>query len=385
MSRMKSKALWTLVLFLALGAIIPVAPVRAAVTIGVSPSLVELSGKPGGDGSVDLTVLNQGDEPFDAAIEMVPLAQAGPELSVPDWLSTDTPSIHLEPQSQRAIKIKIAIPKDENSGTKYAGVAITTGASQGAQATENSASISGRLLVPFLITVNGKDKIKRSAEVEKFAAVLELDGRLGFRAQVSNTGSTHWKSSGKAVVDKSDGSSYGNLDLSDTTVFPLDSGIISTTSTLPVEHGASFSATLELDYGAKKPKKAETEFTFTPQLSINGEACENLDRGPTMTVDLVNSGDLGIMSVIQMSVATADGQPIGRVQAGDPWVAWPSVTTPARFDFQERLQTGDYVMSISVLTGSSPAPVVQEIPFSIGGTGPNVAPICPQPESTPGA
>ena len=41
-------------------------PAAAAITIGVTPSLVEMKADPGATGSQELTVSNQGDEAFDA-------------------------------------------------------------------------------------------------------------------------------------------------------------------------------------------------------------------------------------------------------------------------------------------------------------------------------
>ena len=61
---MKNKTIWVLVLSLALGAAFTAAPARADVTMGVTPSLIELSGKDGSTGEVELTVLNQGNEAF---------------------------------------------------------------------------------------------------------------------------------------------------------------------------------------------------------------------------------------------------------------------------------------------------------------------------------
>jgi hypothetical protein len=329
---------------------------------------------------VDLTVLNQGEEPLDVTIAAEPFNRVDPALSVPEWLSLDQTTAHVDAASQAIVKVSISIPDDATPAGRYASVAITTGApdSEG-----GSTSVSGRLVVPFLITVEGD--LERNAEIERFAAVMELDGRLGFRTEVSNDGNIHWQSGGMAIVNKGDGSDYGTLEFEQNRIYPQSSATLATTSTLPMEPGGEYTATAELNYGVEDPVTAETEFIFTASLTVNGSACENLDRGPTMAANLVNDGDLGVITSVNMTVATADGMPIGQTGALGPDIAWPGETTAISAVLPDRLQTGDYVLVIETLTGASAEPTVVEVPFSIGGTGPNVAPLCPQPESTPDA
>lgn len=367
-------------LCLGMGVVALATPVQASITIGVSPSIVELSGKPGSTGTVDLNVLNQGDEPFDASVAVEPYERVDASLSVPDWLSTNTQSVHVEPGQSAPINVSISIPKGQDAGGHYAAVSVTTGSSddQG-----NVTAIAGKLVVPFLVTVEGK--LKRKAEIERFAPVLELDGRLGFRLQVANNGNIHWESAGKTFVKSANGPDYGNLDLERDKVYPSRTRTLSTSSTLPIEPNANYSATVELDFGAKKPTKADAEFTFTPQLSVTGAACENLDRGPTVSTNLVNAGDLGVIAVTNMQVTRADGQPIGQTGVLGPDIAWPNDTATVHADLGDRLASGDYVLTIQVQTGASVDPIVQDVPFSIGGTGPNVAPICEQSTATPGS
>jgi hypothetical protein len=378
---MRTRIIWTLLLTLMLGTATQAVPVRAAISISVSPSIVEVSGKAGATGAVELNVSNGGDESFDVAITIGPYDEVDPGLSVPTWLTVDHTSLHADPGGRASIHVSIAIPKGELTGSRYATVAISTAPPDGQG---NSTAISGKLVVPFLITVDGKGKLSRKAEIERYAPVIELDGRLGFRAELSNGGNTHWKGSGTNVISKTDGSTYGTLDFDPSTVFPNGTWVLSTTSTLPIEPGAKYKASIEVNFGSKKPKKAETEFTFTPQLSVAGSVCENLDKGPTVSASLINDGDLGIIGVVNMFVVAQDGPDGGQTGTLGPETAWPKDTTVVDADLGNRLPSGDYKLIIQVQTGASADPIVQEIPFSIGGTGPNVAPVCPQPESTPG-
>ena len=376
---MKKHIIWILVCTLILGVAVQAAPSRAAVTVGVSPSLIELSGKPNSTGNVDLNVLNQGDEPFDISVASDAYSRA-PERSNADWLTPSITTAHIDTGSQVVVPVAIAIPEDADPGGHYATIKITTGAPDGSG---NSAGISGQLIVPFLITVEGK--YKRKAEVTNFAGFLELDGRLGFRAEATNEGEIHWKPASLVTINKGDGSDYGTLEVDNSTVFPQSDVTLATTSTLPVTTGDSYQAEIALDYGAKKPVKAKTEFTFTPDFTVNGSVCENLDRGPTMAAKIDNTGSLGLITNVSMVVKSADGTPIGQTGMIGPNPVWPKTTGTVGTDLPDRLATGDYILTIQYQTGAATDPVSIDLPFSIGGTGPNVAPICPQPEATPGA
>jgi hypothetical protein len=368
-----------LVLSLAMGVAAQATPVRAEITLGVSPSIVELSGEPGQNATVDIEVLNQGDEAFDATAEPVPYGRVDASLSAPEWLSVAQSSIHTEPGGSATVSVTVAFPEDQPSGARYAGLSIKTVAGDAAS---GQSGVTGGIVVAFLMTVEGEGELERSGEINRFAAVLEMDGRLGFRAELSDTGNIHWDANGMAFVKKEDGSDYGSLEFQPARAFPQGVAVSATSSTLPVEAGASFTASAEFDYGADDPLTAETEFTFTPDFAVDGSICENLDRGPTITTELINNGDLGIMFGTRIIIATADGQPLGQSNPGDPQVAWPNDTSSSFADLPDRLPSGDYLMSIEAVTGTG-APVIAEIPFAIGGSGPNVAPICPQPESTP--
>jgi hypothetical protein len=377
---MSIKITWVLVIALILGAASHAAPVQAAVTIGVSPSVVEISGNAGQDATVEITIFNQGDESFDATVEPIPYPRVNPVLSSPDWLSVPVASVHLEAGANTIVPVKVTFPKDQPSGSRYAGLSVKTkaaGSSEGGTAT-------GGIVVAFLMTVEGNGKLSRKAEIDRFAPVLDLDGRLGFRVLVSDTGNIHWSATGRAVVKKANGGDYGTLDFEGTRIFPSGDATLKTSSTLPAEPGASYNATAQIDYGAKKPKTADVGFTFSMNMALGGGVCENLDRGPTILTRLINAGDLGVISLVRMAIYSADGQLVGRANPTDPTIAWPSDTTEVTAILQDRLASGDYTLTIEAQTGASADPIIQEIPFSIGGTGPNVAPICPQPAATPG-
>lgn len=373
---------WIMALVFGMGVASAATPVSAEMRMGVTPSVVEFTAPPGGSGTIEVTVLNNGDGDFTALLSIEPFDRAPASYSAPEWLSLEAESVDVAAGESTVVKVNVQIPDDQESGAKYAFLSVSSTLPGSG---DNATSLAGQLLVPFFMTVEGKEELSRKAEITRFAAVIELDARLGFRAQIENEGNVHLPLTGKALVYQADGSDYGNLDFEEGRAYPQTSVTLGPTSTLPVAADASMSAEAEINTGAKKPITAQTSFTFTPNFTTSGSVCENLDRGPTISAILTNQGDIGIVYQSSISIATADGQMIGQSNSEDPVIAWPSDESASLADLPDRLPTGDYLLTIQYLTGASADPVSLEVPFSIGGTGPNVAPICPQPTETPAA
>lgn len=152
-------------------------PVAADVSIGVTPSLVEMTAKPGATGGQDLKISNQGSEGFDATTGLIEMRGSTAANSAVSWLTVEPPSFHIEPKKTQTVKVSVTVPDGLASGGYYALVTITTGEKEAAG---NQAGISGQLGIPFLITVSGSGKVQTTAAIEKFAPVLGADGRIGF-------------------------------------------------------------------------------------------------------------------------------------------------------------------------------------------------------------
>ena len=56
---------------------------------------------------------------------------------------------------------------------------------------DGTAGVSGRILVPVLLTVHGEGDLTRRPVFERAALFLEQDGRLGGRVAVHNDGNVH--------------------------------------------------------------------------------------------------------------------------------------------------------------------------------------------------
>ncbi|MGH2559048.1 MAG: fimbrial biogenesis chaperone [Thermomicrobiales bacterium] len=349
-------------------------PVRADVGVSVGPSLIELKADPGGEGRQELTVTNSGDEAFEAAATVESYRGADGEFSAVDWVTVEPAAFRLEPGQQQRLTVTITVPRDLESGGRYAMVAITPGA----QETEGTgAAVTGKLGVPFLIAVDGEGKLTEEATLERFAPTLEPDGRIGFRALVRNEGNLHVVAQGAVEISDGDGDPFGRLDIPRTTsILPGSVQTVIAFGSLPLDAGGEFTAATEIDYGGKKPLKAETAFTVAPSLAVEGLGiCENLDRGPTLRATLRNDGDLGLEPGVEFAIEDASGQPVQGTAATQPAFVWPDATAEIAVDFPQRLLSGDYVLIARARYGMD-GEIEQRWPFAIGGTGENVAPLC---------
>jgi hypothetical protein len=358
----------------------------ATISIGVTPSLLELTSNPGSTGSQDLTVSNQGDEAFDATTGITEMHGASATNSAASWLKVKPASIHVGPGQKQTVTVTINVPNDLASGGYYASITITTGAKKGSG---SGAAIAGQLGVPFLFTITGSGKVSQKATIEKFAPVLESDGRIGFRALVQSSGNRYITAKGTVQVDQN-GKSYGSLDFpSSTPILQGNDQLMQTQGSLPLQTGASYKASVSIDYGAKKPVTAEASFTMSaPAVAVaNLAVCENLDKGPTLSATLQNSGDLGVLPTVTLDVKSADGNDLGNGPLPQPPLLWPKDSSSFAVDFPTRLTTGSYVFTVTVQLPNG-QPATQELPFQIGGTGPTTAPLCSQtatPAATPDA
>lgn len=368
-----------LALTIATGAATSVAaPVVGATRIAVSPSFLRLSTSAGGSGSVTIAIHNTGDVPFTIAptVEDYPDAAAG--RSAAAWIVLDPAQALVKPGEEADVAVNLTVPADAGSGGWYAAVSITTGdpASDG-----SSTSISGRILVPVWIAVSGAEPITRLPVIERFAAVLEADGRLGYRALVHNDGNTHAFALATVSVGADGQPATATWDPVDHGILPAMTASFASGSSLPVWTTDPLVATLVLvpsesgEVDDFAPLTATTTFTADGGLAIDALAgCENLDRGPTLSADLGATGTIGIAPSVTLTVIDDQGREIDTVRPFAPPVAWPGIVETVSGDFPQRLGSGAYTLHVTATWGAATA--AADLPFSIGGDPATALPLC---------
>lgn len=360
------------------------APASARITFEVSPSLLELNAKPGAEGVQELTVTNAGDEPMEAAVTVKPVRGTTEKTSAVDWLSVDPESFRLDPGGQQIITVKIHVPDGLESGGRYALVAVTAQAARSVddQGKGNRATLAGEIGVGFMIVVDGKGKLIRKASVERFAPVLDFDGRVGFRALLRNQGNVHLLDvSGSVDVKDAKGKKkLASLEFKPgTPLLPGVERLLETQGTLPLSPGERYrsSAVIYLSGDKDGSKvKAEAEFAVAASLELHaGTACENFDGGPTLEVLLQNESDLGVLPRGTITIKSEGGATVASAPLGNNQVAWPKSTTPISVTLEDRLESGRYVASVDAAFGRGQTAHV-DIPFQIGGVDGTPLPLC---------
>ena len=358
--------------------------VEAQVSIGVSPSIIELSSKPGGTGDQVLQISSQVDSVTPVTIEVAPFPGLDEKYSAVEWIALDVTEIDLGPQSAEAVAFTVNIPSDAETGGAYAQILITTTTGDGTQ-------IGGQLAVGVLFEIDGDGEFRRELTPNHFAPTLEPDGRIGFRAELANTGNTLAFLHGQMELDAAgDRDASASLQVQTTRLLPSITADVTSEGTLPLPAGSEWSSVTTIYPGDPaeiedlKPIEIVSQFTVDPQLAVAGSICENLDTGPTVTLDLGNTGSIGLIPQVSFVLTRSDGSIVASIVPQNPNVAWPGEDTSTPIEGLPQLEGGDYLLTVSALIVQGLDPVVTEVPFSIGGFGDNVAPLCgSEPDATP--
>lgn len=349
----------------------------ATISFSVSTGLVDLTGAPGSTGSQELLIRNDGDESLELRIAVEPNPSVSSDRSAVAWLSLETDALTIQSGDGASFRVQITIPDDVESGGYYARVTLTSATDEAA---DNVTAVAGQLAVGFMITVDGRGEIEQSAAIGRFAAVLEQDGRIGFRVELINNGNVHLiNPSGIIEVVDDAGASYGNLPIPETIpLLPGNTSVMSTQGSLPMTAGAAYRAEAGISYsGLETPLTASTDFMIEPLLEAgNITICENLDRGPTLTVELANSGTIGLQPVVFMQVSTADGTSLGSAPVATGQLLWPDEGRVLSIDFPERLPSGEYRLLTTVSFDPLGESIVLDTPFQIGGIDGDPVPFC---------
>jgi len=334
-----------------------------------------------------VTASNERDQPvlITAAIEPYKTA-SDEERSAIDWLTVEPASFELGPGAEQIVDVSITVPEGVPAGGRYALVTFTTGATEAATDEGGSGiGVAGSVGAVFLFAIDGEGELNRHASLERFAPILEPDGRIGFRAEVVNDGNLYLQSTGAVVVTDAAGRDAGALEFPPTTAqLQGETTVLTSFGSLPLQPDETYQAEVVLDYNGAEPMTTTLEFTPTITLAVTETAiCENLDRGPTLTVSLHNDGTLGLFPPIQAEIADANAQAIATGMSSMPALIWPGETAIATIEFPDRLLSGDYTTNLRVDYAAPVAdgqtllpPLEQEVTFSIGGLGDTAIPLC---------
>lgn len=352
------------------------APASAAVSIAVSPAILEIEGSAGAQGGVDIRVSNSGDEAFDLITGVTEYQQMTGDRSAVPWATVTPDRLHLEPGDDLATRLTIDIPADAVSGGRYAAVTLSTVE----PGSEGTTGLAGRIVVPVLLTVDGTGDLVRTTVFERAALFLAPDGRLGGRAEVRNDGNVHVPLAGGFAVSSPSSDLSASIGIPMGRVLPGAVRTYEGDATLPLPLGSTYRVRFTMETGdpeagATEPLIDETfEIVADASVRVEGVAlCENLDKGPSMTAVLVNEGQLGLVPSVSFELLE-DGANIGSARVPDVPL-WPGDSAPFAVDLADRLPSGAYTLRVTATYGPDQT-TESQLSFTIGGDPATAAPLC---------
>ncbi len=368
----------------------------AEVSLSVSPALLDLNGGAGSDGQVAITVANRGDEAIDVVTDVGPLDGAEQEPSAVEWSSVSPDRLRLAPDEETDVLYHVTIPKDAVSGGRYAAVSLSTVPPDA----DEGADVSGRIIVPVLLTVTGRGPVLREPSLDRAALFVELDGRIGLRAEVSNAGNTHVLLEGAAVVREAipaatsagtsmepaatsePGAELARLALVTGRVLPEVVRTYASADAAELPDDLDYVVRLTMappaDAGISDVEPLTMRFEVEPTAALAIASlgiCQGDAGGPTIAARLDSSGGLGVVSNVAFEISDTAGVPLVAANLLEPALAWPGSTSLASIDLPTSLAEGDYVL-VATATSAWDDPAESSLPFRVGADPASALPAC---------
>lgn len=350
------------------------APVAAVVSVGVTPSVVQLEAGVGAEVERELTVSNEGDEPLAATTGVTILDGAGEARGAASWVTVDPPRIELDPEERQVLTVTVDVPADLASGGYYAVVTVTT-ASRAVQG--GGAAVVGEVGVPILITVDGEGEATTAPVVERFAAVLESDGRTGFRAEIRNDGNTHAVLRGTLESDDDDAPIEDVAFRGPTLLLPGATVVLEGRPSQLLESGRTYRVAGELDYGALDPLPLDTTFTAEPPaVELRAPIVCTAGEGVLgLRLELANEGDIGVAPTATITRSLVDAGTPGVPTELELPVAWPNDVSRFMVEDLGELEPGTYELTVALRVGTATSQA-QTVTFKTGGNDQDAVEAC---------
>jgi hypothetical protein len=217
----------------------------AAVSLGISPSMVDFKQVlKGGYAEKTATISTSSQQPLDISIS------AGGQIG--SWLSTSENSFVLDPNSRKTIVIKVIPPADTPSGT-YTGTVTAISKPSATSSGAMGAIIVTAVETQVTIEVTG-DQVEKfevssvSTEDTEEGQPIQFDLKVDNQGNVKITPSIHL-----AILDKN-GQTLKSLDYSQTEILPTRSEpiLIKVTNDLPI---GDYDAKITIAVGAQQVEK----------------------------------------------------------------------------------------------------------------------------------
>src|SRR3989338_4102757 len=225
--------------------------------VSISPTLFELSAKPGDAIENSFKVINTSDIIQDYEMEIKPFVgnELGQAKIVPDddstyflknWVTISPQLFTLTPKQTQVVTFTITVPADAEPGGQYGSILASL---------VNKSEVSGtgavvRSKVGTLVLVAVAGDISYSASIKDFSVVKKRFERspITFNTRIHNNSTVHIKPKGFITLTDIFGRTAGSIDFDQKNIFPKSDRLITQTYDQPLKVGR-YVATLNLLYG----------------------------------------------------------------------------------------------------------------------------------------
>ena len=334
----------------------------ADISIAVYPTFLEFTGDAGASTSQGITVTNKGTGNTSVSITIGDLETAHPEDSAATWLSTDKQHFVLEPGESQEFTVTIRIPKNADPGGHFAAVYIQ--ASTGAGEWSDGAGVGASVLSSFMITVRSPepDGLRLQGTLVEIVPLSKGANRLGFRAEIENTGNVHFVPRGDLALKDREGNIIGTLPLPEgISVLPGTTRSYYFTGTLAASPG-EYTVIAKVDYSWEKWQAVlaragtgewstkeiikERTLNSVPRLRIESiSPVVETDHTIRIDVEMANYGDVEVAPQGYLDFLTSSGQEVfaGKLGTSADWIE-PHSSTVASVGYGGVILKGDYTV-----------------------------------------
>jgi len=245
-----------------------------AITLAVSPQILELSANPGDEIASTFRLTNGGDKNINinvSAQNFIPQGEDGAVAlteettgySLAQWISVDPQTIEIEPKQTQVFSTVISVPESAEPGGHFGSLVFRTIPPE----QEGTAALVSQEIAPvILVRISGD--VDESAEVSSFRPTQNTwsnQNQIELETRIKNNGNVHFRPTGTIEIKNMFGRSVATIDLQERNVIPGATRRTITNWDQPGFRIGQYSAHLTAVYGADNEiLTAETSFIVFP-------------------------------------------------------------------------------------------------------------------------
>lgn len=251
---------------------------EGAISLGVSPQILDLTANPGESSTNTFRLTNASPDSVDIQTTPKNFTPRGEEgavdltvedttFSIAEWITVSPERTAIEPGNTQDFTVNITVPLDAEPGSHFGSVVFQTIPPE----QDGSAALVSQEIAPVILVKIAGDTVE-AAEIAEFRTAKSSysnENTIELLARIENTGNVHFKPKGKIVIKNMWGSEVANIDLDQRNVLPGSIRQIPSDWNPEGFQLGRYSATLTVVFGdSDEIRVAETSFVIFPYQTI---------------------------------------------------------------------------------------------------------------------